>query len=158
VVAEAIVATALEPDWTWCAGDYSSYDFIHSSGARLEVKQSASLQSWNAATLKPSRCSFDIAERTGEWVGGVTWKPRRGRNANIYVLCHHPMVTREADHRDPVQWRFYVMPEVKLPAQQTIALSVVEGLAGAVGYGELRHRVGQVLGEHPEAHPVAPNG
>jgi hypothetical protein len=81
-VVEAIVAAALEPDWTWCSDDYASCDFRHKvSGARLEVKQSASLQSWNAKDRKQSRCSFDVRERTGEWIDGVKWVERRGRNA-----------------------------------------------------------------------------
>jgi len=131
VVAEAIVAAALEPEWEWCSADYASYDFRRGD-LRLEVKQSASLQSWNAATLKPSRCSFDIAERTGEWEDGVTWKPGAGRNADIYVFCHHPVVAPDADHRSPAQWRFFVLPEANLPKQKSLAPSIVERAATSV--------------------------
>lgn len=125
VVVEAIVASALEPDWAWCSGDYASCDFRHSSGTRLEVKQSASLQTWNAERLIPSKCQFDIAERTGEWVG-PQWKPGRGRNADLYLLCHHPVVSSDADHRDPAQWRFFLLLASSLPPQKTIQLGAVE--------------------------------
>ncbi len=52
VIVEAIVAAALEPDWQWRSGDYASYDFRRGE-TRLEVKQSASLQSWNARMRIP---------------------------------------------------------------------------------------------------------
>jgi len=137
VVVEAIVAAALEPEWEWCSADYASCDFRRGS-ARLEVKQSASLQSWNAKTLKPSRCAFDSAERTGEWEDGIKWKPGQGRNADIYLFCHHPIVAIDADHRRAEQWRFFVIKESALPKQKTIALSAVEQLASPVGWGELK--------------------
>lgn len=145
VVVEAIVASALEPEWSWCAEDYASCDFRHSGGTRLEVKQSAALQSWNAQTLTPSRCSFDVAERMGQWEGAV-WKEGRGRNADIYLLCHHPLVSALADHRDPSQWRFFALPVASLPvAQKTIALSKVEKLATPVDYAGLGGAVGKLL-------------
>ncbi len=137
VIVEAIVAAALEPEWQWCSADYASCDFRR-DGVRLEVKQSASLQSWNAATLRPSKCSFDIAERSGQWEDGITWKPGNGRNADVYLLCHHPLVSAEADHRNSAQWRFFVVPETRLPKQKTISLSAVERLAAPVGWSSLK--------------------
>ena len=144
-VVEAIVAFATEPDWIWCSGDYSSFDFRHRDGARLEVKQSATLQSWNAKSRTPSKCAFDIAARTGEWEDGVRWVERPGRNADIYLLCHHPLVTDNADHRDPTQWRFYIVPESSLPQQKTIGLSAVEKLATAATYAGLLERLSEAL-------------
>ena len=98
----------------------------------------ASLQSWNAHSFKPSKCSFDIAERTGAWEEGATWKPGVARNADIYLLCHHPIVSTEADHRDASQWRFFVVPEAVLPKQKRISLSAVERLVGPITWGELK--------------------
>lgn len=144
VIVEAIVAAALEPEWQWCSADYASYDFRRGD-VRLEVKQSASLQSWNASTLRPSKCSFDIAERTGEWEDGVTWKAGPGRNADVYLLCHHPLVSTEADHRKPEQWRFFVISEGILPKQKTIALGAVEQITRPVGWEDLKRTVDAVL-------------
>jgi hypothetical protein len=144
VIVEAIVAAALEPEWQWCSADYASCDFRRGD-VRLEVKQSASLQSWNASTLKPSKCAFDIAERTGEWEDGVTWKPGHGRNADVYLLCHHPLVSTEADHREANQWRFFVVSERALPRQKTIALGAVEQLTKPVGWQDLKPAVEAVV-------------
>lgn len=141
VVVEAIIATALEPAWTWCSGDYASCDFRNSTGVRLEVKQSASLQSWNVATLKASQCSFDIAARSGEWEDGIRWVARQGRNADIYLFCHHPLVSEQADHRDPAQWRFFAVREESLPNTKRITLASVERLAPSVGYFDLAETV-----------------
>jgi hypothetical protein len=41
ILVETIVDAALAPTWTWCAADCGSWDFEHSDGTRLEVKQSA---------------------------------------------------------------------------------------------------------------------
>lgn len=142
IVAEAIVGCALDSDWTWSSGDYASCDFRHKDGHRLEVKQSASLQSWNAKSLLESKCQFDIAERTGAWEGAI-WRPQRGRNADIYVFCHHPVVNEQADHRDASQWRFFVTRADALPLQKSIRLSVLERLIDAVDFSHLGDRVKQ---------------
>jgi hypothetical protein len=135
----------LGPDWLWCAADYESCDFRHKAGARLEVKQSAALQTWNAASQRVTKASFDIATRTGEWVDGVQWKDRIGRNADTYVFAYHPVTDHTADHREPAQWQFYVVLEERLPEQKTLALSVVADLSTRVGFSELRESVQSAL-------------
>lgn len=137
LVVEAIVACALEPDWCWCSQDYSSWDFERSDGLRLEVKQSAARQSWAEVSAPPSRCSFDIAARTGRYESGSRWVGEPGRNAHIYVLAHHPIFDATADHTDSVQWRFYVIPAKLLPATDQIALSRVRSLAEACSFADL---------------------
>src|SRR5690606_35488651 len=86
-VAEAVIALVLEPEWTWCSADFAGWDFERADGFRLEVKQSASQQSWTSA--KPSSPSFDIATRTGYWENGATWVPRPGRQAHLYIFAYH---------------------------------------------------------------------
>ena len=71
ILVEAIIDKALPVEWSWCSSDYASCDFRHEDGTRLEVKQSAALQSWQ--TAKPSAPIFDIAPRTGYWLNGVEW-------------------------------------------------------------------------------------
>ncbi|OYU72120.1 MAG: hypothetical protein CFE32_24690, partial [Alphaproteobacteria bacterium PA3] len=83
LVAEAIIAIALEPDWMWVSADYASWDFERADGIKLEVKQSASLQSWTQAfhgSNRQSKPSFDIAARTGYWQD-QKWVPQVGRAA-----------------------------------------------------------------------------
>ena len=141
MLAEIIVAEALEPDWTWCAADYASCDFRHQAGARLEVKQSAALQTWNASSGRVSKASFDIAPRTGEYVDGAAWVDGVGRNADIYVFAYHPVADSTADHREPAQWQFYVVLESALPTQKTRALAGGAALSEAFDLSSLRESV-----------------
>lgn len=62
---EAIIAEALEAEWSWCADGWGSFDFEGPNGTGLEVKQSAARQGWHDETsCKPCPARFDIAERT----------------------------------------------------------------------------------------------
>ena len=138
VIAEAIVAMAL-PQWRWASVDYASCDFVHPDGRRLEVKQSAARQSWS--TGKPSRASWDIAPRTGHWTEDARWIPEPGRNADIYVLCHHPVFGDDADHRNPAQWKFYAIRAASLPDTKSLSLAGAERLAEPVGFLDLSSAV-----------------
>jgi hypothetical protein len=144
---EAIVAEALPSEWTWNSTEWASADFVHRRGIRLEVKQSAALRTWNAASRRASRPSFDIAPRRGEYVG-ETWVERAGRNAETYVFAYHPVMTADADHREPAQWLFYVVPERRLPmGQRTIALSQIRRLTDSSEYSRLGPAVADALSE-----------
>jgi hypothetical protein len=144
MVAEAIVAATLEPEWRWCSEDYSSWDFERADGAKLEVKQSAARQSWAAADAKPSACCFDIASRAGRWENGVDWIAEPGRSAHIYVFAHHPISDATADHRDPAQWRFYVIATHLLPNTRRLTLARLRSLGDACAFEELRQSVSSV--------------
>jgi hypothetical protein len=139
-VAEAIVDAALAPDWTWCAADYASCDFERADGLRLEVKQSAVLQSWSPEPPKKITGSFDVAARQGYW-DGLVWVPEPGRRAHIYVLAHHKIIDESADHRDPGQWIFYVIRSSQLPPVKTISLGSLQRLISPCSFAELRARV-----------------
>jgi len=138
-VVEAIVACALEPKWSWCAEDYSGWDFERADGMRLEVKQSAARQSW-ATSDKPSACSFDIAMRKGRWEG-PRWIDQVGRAAHIYIFAHHPIADRSADHRDPNQWQFYVAPTWRLPKTRRLSLTGAKALATVTSFTDLGQAV-----------------
>ena len=137
VIVEAIVASALS-DWEWCSSDYAAYDFRRGE-SRLEVKQSAVLQTWSAERL--SRPAWDIAPRTGFWVDGAKWVPTPGRNADLYVLGLHAVTDDTADHRDPRQWQFFVIPSKALPDTRTIGLSAAKRLVSPVGIDTLASKV-----------------
>ena len=139
-VVEAIVAEALEPDWTWCSHDYASCDFDRDDGARLEVKQSAALQSWSADPPEKMSASFDIAPRKGYW-DGLNWVPEPGRRAHIYVFALHKTVDETADHRDPEQWSFYVVRADDLPNGKTISLGPLGRLTEPCNFAELHEQV-----------------
>lgn len=126
---EAMIALVLEPEWHWCGADYAPCDFERADGLRLEVKQSAARQSWS--TDKPSKAIFDVAARTGRnEVQG--WVEEYGRAAHLYVFAHHPRFDDTADHRDPAQWLFYVVPTTALPDVKQIALGPIKTMAEAV--------------------------
>lgn len=141
-VAEAIVALALEPEWSWCSADYASWDFEQADGLRLEVKQSAARQSWS--TTKPSKAAFDVAARTGYWENGTQWIAKTGRPAHIYVFAHHSIYDDHADHRDPSQWEFYVVPTGALPNVKRLALGTIKTIASAVPFTELAKKVSAI--------------
>jgi hypothetical protein len=139
LVAEAIIATALEPEWSWCSSDYSSWDFERADGSRIEVKQSAARQTWSTGSA-PSKCRFDIRARQGRWEG-PDWIAEPGRNAGLYIFAHQPVSTDLADHRDPQQWVFYVVAAAELPEGASLSLQRVRSLAPPTAFSELRERV-----------------
>lgn len=141
VIAEAMIASELEPEWRWCSADWAGWDFDRSDGVRLEVKQSAGLQTWHRPDSRPSACSFDIRSRKGRYEAGVDWKPDEGRNADLYVFAHHHVVTAEADHADPSQWHFYIVLARDLPPTKTIGLRRINALAEPKVYSDLKPEV-----------------
>jgi hypothetical protein len=144
IIVETFVAAALPDEWDWCAADYAPCDFRHRDGIRLEVKQSAALQSW-ASAGRVSRSIFDIAPRTGQWLdGGTKWVPGVGRNADIYVFAHHPVTDQSADHCDPMQWNFYVVLASELPERRTISLNGLTRLYTPVDFRMLARAVEQL--------------
>jgi hypothetical protein len=133
LVVEAIIDCALSPTWRWVSKDWAGWDFEHSeSRVRLEVKQSAARQTWRAPP-NPTSPRFDIRERSGYWDDGATWVDQAGRLAQIYIFAHHPVTDDTADHRDAMQWRFYVVTASALPsAVGSIGLSRLAALSPAV--------------------------
>ena len=140
IISEAIVDAALGDGWIWCSADWASCDFKHADGTRLEVKQSAALQTWHGPDARPSRSSFDIAARQG-YFEGADWVPNAGRNADIYVFAHHPLTDATADHRNPSQWRFYVVRAAHLRVAKTISLAALRRLSDAVGVDDMNQEV-----------------
>ena len=120
---ECLVVFTLGTDWwlTWSHGwDWAAWDCQHTSGARLEVKQSAARQSWDRETPARRRApQFDIAPRTGYWTqDGSRWVNSSGRPADLYVFAWHgERRDGYADHRDPDQWLFFVVAEQDLPRE-----------------------------------------
>lgn len=120
---------------------------------RLEVKQSAARQSWE--TKIPSSCRWDIKARTGRWEKGI-WIPEPKRAAHIYILAHHHIWDDSADHRDPTQWSFYVVPAHQLPESHSIGLGPVRRLVSACDYDELPSKVNSTAESLKGAIEVSP--
>lgn len=141
---ERLVAIGLGEGFKLVSADWAGWDIEHKSGMRIEVKQSAALQTWTnepSGPKKPAAGSFDIAPRNGYWTNrGSRWVPAPGRLADIYIFAWHPIVAQAtADHRDPTQWVFFVVPSGELPPnQKTISRKVVGKRWPAIGFHELR--------------------
>jgi hypothetical protein len=142
ILAETIIESALGPAWRCCSGDWLGWDFEHSDGTRLEVKQSAARQTWTAPK-RPSPPTFDIRSRSGFYVGSE-WHPEVGRHAHIYVFAYNPIADTSADHLDPRQWVFYPVPADRLPPNKTIGLARVASLATAAPWKALFAAVEEV--------------
>ena len=152
---ECMVELALSesrPPWsltaTWDAWDLEQ----ENTGARIEVKQSAHLQTWSGdnASVAP-RPSFDIRARSGYSEDGSKhqgdWRPTGWiRQADIYVMAWHgetdPLI---ADHRQPDQGQFHVVRESDLPEQKSISLNPLRRLTPPVMFGDLTDAVEAAL-------------
>ena len=121
--------------WRHCGDDWSSWDFQHESGARLELKQSAFVQSWlDESGVADRNPTFNIGEKKGHWEGGVFRRYEApARPAHVYVFAWHGIEDRNfADHRNLNQWKFYLLTASALPTgQKTIKLSMLKRL-GAI--------------------------
>jgi hypothetical protein len=137
MILEAMVAKALGSSWCWCSADWAPFDFEGPNGVRLEVKQSAAEQTW--PTPKPSKAVYDIAARTGYYDGGSKWTASPGRNADLYIFARNETVGELANHCDPAQWRFYVVPTCDLPNTKTIGIAAIR--TAPVTFDQLEQRV-----------------
>jgi hypothetical protein len=137
---ERMIKLALGDDFRLMSADWAGWDVEHADGTRIEIKQSAARQTWTDRPSlggKPTKGSFDIRSRTGYWAdGGARWVDSPGRQAHLYIFAWHPVSDPEtADHRDPRQWHFFVVPTKELPPdQKTISRTVVEKRWGAVTF------------------------
>jgi hypothetical protein len=153
----AFVEAMLEPvlagsQWCYAGDGWSGWDFQRTDGARLEVKQSAAIQTWSEKRNIITKGAFDIASRTGYFSeGGSKWSATPGRPADVYVFAWN-----ETDnHSRPENWMFFVVLTERLPSQKTISLTKVKLLAAtsgqseALGISELASRVTELLKRNP---------
>lgn len=133
---EAMIEPLLETSgWRYAGANWAGWDFDHTDGTRLEVKQSAAQQTWSQ--VRPSRGAFDIAARQGYFEGGSVWTVSPRRQADIYVFAWNPVYGPEVDQRDPRQWEFFVFPANALPNQKTVSLSTLRSIIGGIGPVEI---------------------
>ncbi len=150
---ERMIILGLGDEWKLVSANWSGWDIESSDGIRVEVKQSAARQAWADQPSLEGRTTkgrFDIAPRTGYWAeDGSRWIEMPGRPADIYIFAWHPVEDgQKADHRDPAQWEFYVVPESELPARRkSIGVKKVAKLWSPVAYAELQHRLSKVVAD-----------
>lgn len=152
---ERMVIIGLGDGFKLVSTDWAGWDIESDEGFRIEIKQSAARQTWTdrpSLAGKTTSGSFDIAPRTGYWSeGGSKWIVKPGRHAHIYIFAWHPIANIEiADHRDPAQWRFFVVPSNQLPPRQkTISRTVVEKRWASVSFERLRQETLQQIRRLP---------
>lgn len=144
---ESLVEAALAPDWR-CNDIWDSWDLSHTaSSLRMEVKQSAVRQVWDAPASARSRAAaprFDIRERDQMWKDGEMTEAL-GR-AEIYVFGFHPVADWIiADQRRAEQWEFYVLGGDKLPEAKSISLAELRRRANPVTADQLRQTVNKLV-------------
>ncbi len=133
VFAEYLIADILGAGWKVKDGSWNEWDIDGPNGEKLEIKQSAFLQTWckqnqPEGQYKISKPSFDIAAKTG-YNSGIKTRP-----ADIYIFALHIEKNIEkADHRILEQWEFYVVDKKILPkGQKRIGLGPISRLATPV--------------------------
>lgn len=149
---EEQIAILLGSRWRYAGADWGPFDF-ESEGVRLEVKQSAALQSWRHT---PGRGSFNIAPKKGVFVGPL-FESSPGRHADLYVFAWHGVIDQSADHRDVNQWTYFVCPTESLPMHQRsltrARLEQLDGVerVGAGGLSNVVERLAQQLRDRRSA-------
>ncbi len=152
---ERMIASQLAPEWCLVSQNWAGWDIENSKGVRGEIKQSAARQTWTDDPNQGGRVTkgvFDIKPRTGYWADdGARWIPFEGRLADFYIFAWHPIADSEfADHRDPDQWLFYVVPECSLPpGQKTISQTVIAQQWPEVQFPELATTVSAAVATLP---------
>ncbi len=107
---------------------WGNYDLTSSSGAKIEVKSAAYVQSWRQE--KESSIAFNISKKLSWDPATDQYSDKPTRPADVYVFC---LNTHRADDSvkdlDPLnvtQWEFYVLStsilNKHLPEQQSIGL------------------------------------
>jgi hypothetical protein len=123
-VAEFLVAQALGVA-QGVRNEWDAWDLTSKSGAKIEVKSSAYIQTW--AQRGVSTPTFDIG-MTREWSAKTNvMEAVARRQASVYVfalLAHRDRVA--AEPLDVDQWEFYVLPtrtlDAELPTQKSVRL------------------------------------
>ncbi|MBC7782328.1 MAG: hypothetical protein H7144_00695 [Burkholderiales bacterium] len=129
-VAEFLVAQALGVAHG-VRSEWDAYDLLSNSGATIEVKSSAYLQTWTQNAH--STVAFHIAP-TRAWTSATNaYETDARRQADIYVFAL--LAHRQKDSLDPMdvsQWRFFVLPakilNVNVVLQKTIRLERLRAL------------------------------
>lgn len=81
---------------------------------RIQVKNSARLQTWHAEGHPASDSLFNLTwrHRPSYWMRDAADVPceEEGFLCDLFALCHHPVEDRTlADQTDPAQWQVYLL-------------------------------------------------
>ena len=125
---ELMVFELLGSGWKHAGNDWAAWDLERTDGLRVEVKQSAQLQSWGTSLSSPR---FSIALTKGHYLDGKNYVPNLSgkRLADLYIFAWHD----GDDQRSASEWRFYVVGADRLPkSQKSIGLKALQELTEPV--------------------------
>lgn len=133
VLAEFLVAKALDMPLTQPRDEWGAYDLETPDGIRIEVKSAAYLQSWSQARL--STITFSVRKTLG-WsadTGEYEEVPRRKADVYVFALLAHTD-KNTVDPLDLGQWQFYVLPtstlNTRTRSQHSITLPSLQRICG----------------------------
>lgn len=144
ILAEFIVATALEIDIKQPRKEWDAFDLTTKSNIKVEVKSSAYIQTWEQ--VKFSSISFGCGP-TKEWNYEIDKRSDvLKRHADVYVFCL--LKYQDKSNINPLNtdhWEFYIISntelENKIKSQKKISLSALNKLCTPVNYSEIQKNV-----------------
>ena len=144
ILAEFIVAQAIEVARKSVREEWAAYDLESISGIKIEVKSAAYLQSWQQKEF--SKISFRTPKTLG-WSKETNLQSKEARRqADVYVfalLAHKEQLT--LNPLDVSQWEFYVLPTSVLDnrkrSQHSITLPSLRKLALPIKYYKLNEAI-----------------
>lgn len=160
IVAEYLVARALDADPEGVRDEWAAYDLRTKDGVKIEIKSAAYLQSWYQGRL--SRISF-VIPKTRAWDPSTNrLDDQPARQADVYVfalLAHQDKQTVQP--LDVSQWVFYVLPTAVLDgrtrSQHSVTMPTLCKLCErSVGYHDLRAAVAEAAKRQREATATPP--
>ena len=155
VLAEFIVAKALDIETYSPRLDWEPYDLLFRGNLRIEVKASAYVQSWSQTADSKLRFSIRPTQvRDGE----AGRSEDKIRQSDMYIFC--VFAEKDRAHADPMnldKWEFYpvLTREINemLEAQQTASMSTILGLhPEAYDYGSLLDAVLWLSSDRLDSH------
>lgn len=136
LVAEAIVAAVLEPRWRR-AGAIGSASAFERGRYRLEVRQAAALRAMDEEPRREHEIGFDVRPRPEAQEPRTRAAREAGATTTFLFAFHGEGDPDFADHRDPEQWRFFLVPRQALPTRWRVTLPAVRRLAPELRFGDL---------------------
>jgi len=144
LLAEFIVASALDIDPSIPREEWSAWDLTSPEGIRIEVKSAAYLQSWTQRELSKIIFSIRPARAWDSSSGRMAQEPRR--SADIYVFCLLKHQDKETlNPLDLEQWEFYVLSTNELNnytrSKTSITLASIQKLTQGIPFAKLHEAI-----------------
>lgn len=147
VLAEYIVAIALDCADQERMEEWNEYDLLTLDGLKIEVKTSAYLQSWKQRAL--SKIVFSIVPSRKYDYDTGTYEAAPSRKSDIYVFCLLDCVDR--DIVNPLnlnQWSFFVVPTAEIDrqfgVQKSISLGKLVQLSEKLSFSQIKPKVQEI--------------